>query len=52
MEGISQRGRMAEVSNLDLSHDRQRTKNLGQMQKMWSANIVIRNDTTKDFAGC
>jgi hypothetical protein len=27
-------------------------KNLDQMQKMWSAIIVTRKGTTKDFVGC
>jgi hypothetical protein len=40
---------MAEVSNLDLCHDRHRVENLSQMQKMWSAVIVIRKGITENF---
>jgi signal recognition particle GTPase len=50
--GISLRRRITEVSNLNLSHVRQMMKNLDQMQKMWSAIIVTRKGTTKDFVGC
>jgi hypothetical protein len=50
-KGISLRGRMTEISSIGLSHDRQRMKNLGQIQMMWSATIIIRNGTTEYLQG-
>jgi hypothetical protein len=51
MEEISLRGRMADVSIIDLCHNRHKVENLDQMQKMWNAIIVTRMGTTKNFAG-
>jgi hypothetical protein len=50
-EEISLRGRLAEVSNLGLCHDRHRVENLGQMQKTWNAIIGTRKGTTENFVG-
>ena len=40
---------MVEVSNVDLCHDQHKVEDLGQMQKMWSAIIVIRKGTIENF---
>lgn len=51
VEKISLRRIMAQIESLGLSHIQQMTKNLTEMQNMWSAISVIRNGTTKDFVG-
>jgi hypothetical protein len=50
-EEINLRGIMAEVSNIDLCHDRHKVENLGQVQKTLSAIIITKKVTTKNFVG-
>lgn len=50
-EGISPRGRMTEVDNLDLSHDQQRMKNLSQMQMRCGVLLFSQKKVLKILQG-
>ena len=50
VEDISLRKRMAKVSSINLHHEWHKVKNLGQIQKMLPAIIIIRKGNAKNFA--